>query len=188
MPFGHPGPSLPPRIVVLGSGHESAFGLGEGATERAAGCLAQALLLPHRPIAHPQAPQRWLGQLHDTSGGWLASLPLDPGQPLPDGSTWAEALGAWRQPALLIIAAPQLASGAAASTTALLRQWGVPLLGLAQWGGTWDGERRRRDGLPWLGRMEEGAGSEGGDSAAELAERLQWRWACLDLPSPLPSP
>lgn len=168
-------------VMVVGCGPEIAFRSPDGVPEQATRRLARTLCLPHRPITDPRSPHQQLRQLQDAPGGWLASLPMDPGQALPDGSTWAEALGAWHQPTLLMIGAQQHASGVAASTTALLRQWRVPLLGLVQWGGPWNGELRRRDGLPWLGRLDETAPGEG-DSASPLAELLVQRWALLDLP------
>ncbi|MEB3303722.1 MAG: hypothetical protein VKK99_03915 [Cyanobacteriota bacterium] len=176
----HPNPVA---IMVVGSGPESALRGSDGPTELAARRLARSLSLPHRPIKDPVSPHRQLQQLQASSEGWLASLPLDPGQALPDGSSWAEALGAWRQPTVVIIGGQQLASGAAASSTALLRQWRVPLLGLVQCGGAWKGDLRRLDGLPWLGRLGEGTG-EGCDSVSDLAELLLQRWILLDLPPP----
>ena len=128
----HPNPVA---IMVVGSGQEALLRGPNGPTELAARRLARALALPHRPISDPLSPDRELQQLQASGEGWLASLPLDPGQALPDGSTWAEALGAWCQPTLVTLGAQQLSSGAAASSTALLRQWRVPLLGLVQWGG-----------------------------------------------------
>ncbi len=171
---------LQPAWMVVGSGLEASF-TTDGPTESAARCLAGTLGLSHHPITDPQSPHQQMGELQAAAGGWLASLPLDPGQSLSDGGTWAEALGAWRQPTLLIIGSQQLSSGAAASTTALLRQWRVPLLGLLQWGGPWGPEMRRRDGLPWLGCLEEPA-ADGADSAEQLVDLLRRRWACLDLP------
>lgn len=166
--------------MVVGSGLEASF-TTDGPTESAARCLAGTLGLSHHPITDPQSPHQQMGELQAAAGGWLASLPLDPGQSLSEGGTWAEALGAWRQPTLLIIGSQQLSSGAAASTTALLRQWRVPLLGLLQWGGPWGPEMRRRDGLPWLGCLEDPA-VDGADSAEQLVDLLRRRWACLDLP------
>ena len=81
----------------------------------------------------------------------LLGLPLDPGLPLDLGGHWAEALGAWRQPAVLVVAAEQLQTGVPAAMTALLERWQVPLVGLVQWGEPWAWAERRRDGLPWLG-------------------------------------
>ena len=87
----------------------------------------------------------------------LLGLPLDPGLPVAGGGHWAEALGAWRQPALLVFSLKQLESGLPAAMVALLQQWQVPLVGLLQWGEPWDGPARRCDGLPWLGAMAPGA-------------------------------
>jgi hypothetical protein len=167
--------------MVVGSGLEASFA-PDGPTAAAARCLAGTLGLSHHPITDPQAPHQQMRELQAAAGGRLASLPLDPGQALSDGGTWAEALGAWRQPTLLIIDAQQLSSGAAASTTALLRQWQVPLLGLLQWGGPWVPEMRRRDGLPWLGCLKHPA-IDGANSASQLVDLLRRRWACLDIPT-----
>jgi hypothetical protein len=154
------------RAVVVGAGLETHVQRPDSANARVARRLARTLGLAHRAIDAPQDPQGQLQRLQGSPGGWLASLPLDPGHPLDGGGTWAEELGAWRQPALLVIDERQLPSGAAASTVALLRQWQVPLLGLVQWGGLWSPDQRRKDGLPWLGSLQEdreegmGAGDE----------------------------
>ena len=173
------------NVMVVGCGPEAAFRSPESATEQATRRLARRLSLPHRAMTDPRSPHQQLRLLQEADGGWLASLPMDPGQALTDGSTWAEALGAWHQPTLLLICAQQHSSGVAASTTALLRQWQVPLLGLLQWGGPWNGELRRRDGLPWLGRLEESSAGE--DSVSPLLALLVRRWALLDLPWQPPS-
>jgi hypothetical protein len=143
---------------------------------------------PLRDLAGELPPTRALAAL---AGGrsthrppaWLAALAIDPGLPLRDGSSWAEALGAWRQPTALVLDADQLATGAPAAATALLRQWRVPLLGLIQWGGHWDGDARRCDGLPWLGVLASAGmpleDEAGGDEVALLA-RLLLRWTMLD--------
>lgn len=106
------------------------------------------IALPHRP--DPAA----LAALETAAagpGGLLALLTVDPGLWIQGLGTWAEALGAWRQPALVVLPAAAHRSGAAAALVALLRQEGVPLVGLIQLGGDWDPEQRRQDGLPWLG-------------------------------------
>ncbi|MFO7630665.1 MAG: hypothetical protein R6W06_14365 [Prochlorococcaceae cyanobacterium] len=102
------------------------------------------------------------------AGPTLAWLPLDPGCWQGGCGTWVEALGAWRQPTLALIPAPQLAAGQAAALTALLRQERVPLLGLLQLGGEWQAEARRADALPWLGHWP--ADSAPGAAEAEAAE------------------
>lgn len=176
-------PAPPPlRSVVVGSGQEASLRRPECASERAAQRLARTLSLPHRRISDPWTPRGQLQQLQATGGGWLASLPLDPGHPLERGGTWAEALGAWRQPTLLVIAWPQLSSGAAASSVALLRLWRVPLLGVLQWGGPWSPEQRRQDGLPWLGRLEEATGPDQEESTRGVTDLLRRRWLLLDHP------
>jgi len=106
--------------------------------------------------------------------GALTPLAIDPGLPLAAGGYWAEILGAWRQSALVLLNAEQLQSGTPAAATALLQQWQVPLLGLVQWGGRWDDEARRRDGLPWLGWLDGSAEREPAVALA-LAAGLRWR-------------
>lgn len=115
----------------------------------------------------------------DRGPAGLAVLELDPGLSLPAGGRWVEALGAWRQPCVLVIEAGQLACGWPAAGTALLQQWRVPLLGLLQWGGTWDGLARRRDGLPWLGSAVDGEAGE--EQVRAVAAVLALRWQQLDL-------
>ncbi len=96
-------------------------------------------------------PQGRLAALAQEPGPWLWPLAPDPGAFLGERGSWAEALGAWRQPCLLLIPAAAAATGPAAAYCALLQGQGVPLLGLIQWGGPWLAVDRRRDGLPWLG-------------------------------------
>lgn len=120
--------------------------------------LAAALALPWAGCLDPAEPQSALAELPSA----LVALPLDPGQSLPQGATWAEALAAHRQPVLVLLSGVQVAWGLGAASAALLRQHGVPLLGLGQWGGRWDGELRRLEPLPWLGWLGDGAGGDGG--------------------------
>ncbi|MFM1800159.1 MAG: hypothetical protein RLZZ117_2437 [Cyanobacteriota bacterium] len=174
-------PSPPsPQVVVVGAGLATELGQPDSASARASLRLARDLTLQRLVIQRPEAPHDQLQRLQTRPEGWLASLPLDPGHPLEAGGTWAEALGAWRQPTLLVIDWRQLPSGAAAAGVALLRQWRVPLLGLVQWGGLWSPEQRRKDGLPWLGGLVE----EGGAAVAALLLR---RWQGLDHPWSAPS-
>ena len=129
-------------------------------------------------------PARVLAALADQPEGWLLPLPIDPGQELNSGGCWAEVLGAWRQPALLLIA-PQAPAGAPRAYSALLQSAGVPLLGLVQLGGRWDREVRRRDGLPWLGWQPSiEARDEDGMAAAELRAASRRRWRELSAAKP----
>ena len=153
-----------PLVVVAGGAAMAVTAL----QHRAAPALATALDLPWWEPLRPQSPQVALAGLAGR-GPCLVPLPIDPGLPLEGGAGhWAEALGAWRQPALLLLAGEQLNSGLPAAMTALLLQWRVPLLGLVQADGHWEAPARRGDGLPWLGNLE---GAEG----LALALELRWR-------------
>lgn len=187
----------PWRIVVVAIAAAAA----DGVPAAVAGRLAAAAGLRLHRIRAPQNPRESLAQLVQEGNGSLAALPIDVGLPLPEGGSWAEALGAWRQPTLLVLSGEQMATGLPAATTALLGQWGVPLLGLVQAGGRWRAGERRRDGLPWLGPLpapredSEPAGAEGStdrgsedggpeDGGSEqVLELLRRRWrALLELP------
>lgn len=175
-------------LVALGEAAES----GQGSQAPLADVTRRLAELSKAPVlalatqADPDAALRGIAeQAEHCEPGWLAGLEIDVGLALEDGRCWAEVLGAWRQPALLVIPAAQLTSGVPAAATALLRYWQVPLLGLLQWGGAWQPEARLRDGLPWLGRL---AQEERGDAALEsesaqlLAAALALRWRQLDRP------
>lgn len=147
-----------PRAVVAGLQHQ----LGPQ--------LAAALGLAWRAPLDPLDPPRALAALA-MSGPGLVPLPVDPGWPLHGAGHWAEALGAWRQPVLLLLAGEQLETGLPAAMVALLHQWQVPLVGLVQGDGAWDPDARRGDGLPWLGGLDSATGSVNSVAAA-----LALRW------------
>jgi len=132
--------------------------------------LARRLGVALVELSADEPPPQALARLRTADSPWVAALPCDPGLPLEAGGSWAEALGAWCQPALLLVPADQLGTGLPAAATALLRQWGVPLVGLLQWDGPWNPERRRADGLPWLGAATE---LEAGELQLLVARRLQ---------------
>jgi hypothetical protein len=132
--------------------------------------LARRLGAERVELAAEELPQQALARLGSIGRPWIAALPCDPGVPLDGGGSWAEALGAWCQPVLLLVPADQLECGLPAAATALLRQWGVPLVGLLQWDGPWNPERRRADGLPWLGAADE---LEDGELLLLVGRRLQ---------------
>jgi hypothetical protein len=160
-------------LVLAACGNAAATG---ALLAGAAPALATRLGLSPRQLAPADQPQRALATLAEASG-WLAALPLDPGLPLAGGGHWAEALGAWRQPTLLLLDAAQLDTGLPAAATALLESWRVPLVGLIQWGpaASWHEEARRGDGLPWLGWLD-----PAGEAGESLVPALRLRWqACL---------
>ena len=154
--------------------------------------LAAAEGVAVRELAGAGDPDGGLAALTAEAGGpWLAALPLDPGLPLERGGSWAEALGAWRQPCLLVVRGDQLDTGLPAAGAALLERWRVPLAGLLQVGGDWDPAERRRDGLAWLGWLPEIGEAEIGEIAgiaaierneqamAALQQVLRGRWRVL---------
>jgi hypothetical protein len=146
------GRQQPLRLVLAAMGRRPAIA---ALLEATAPALATALALPLRGLTPPEAPSEALARVHaptpDADSGWLAPLPLDPGLPLPANGCWAEALGAWRQPCLLLVRGNELDTGRPTAAVALLGQWRAPLLGLVQWGGAWSEDERRGDDLPWLG-------------------------------------
>ena len=159
-------------LVLLSPG-----GVSPGDGARLAGLLG---LRPLAGAVDPQAdPQAAMAQLAAEPQGWLMPLGLDPGAVLAQPGCWSEALGAWRQPALLQLPAAEAESGLARAYTALLVAAGVPLVGLVQLGGPWQPERRRVDGLPWLGWLPAEtplAGSLEEETAEALRLHLLARW------------
>ncbi|MEB3352506.1 MAG: hypothetical protein VKM01_09305 [Cyanobacteriota bacterium] len=180
----------PAGVVLVGLASGAASGPGSlpplsSVTRRLAEVLGRPVL-KLATVADPDAALSAIGgEAGAGRGGWLAGLEIDVGLPLADGRCWGEALGAWRQPALLVIPSHQLHSGGPAAATALLRQWQVPLLGLMQWDGAWQPEERLRDGLPWLGLLapdDQRDTALGCDGERALAAALALRWSQLDQP------
>ncbi len=165
----------PPALVLLAGGTPAALaGLQAQVAPRLAQALGLRLLDPLAPLSPDQALEALAAQAGPDP--LLAPLPRDPGQPLADGRHWAAALGAWRQPVLLLLAGEQLETGLPAALAALLQLWQVPCLGLVKWEGTWDPQARRRDGLPWLGPLSAGDAQEQG---LALRQAVALRWAAL---------
>ncbi len=155
---------------------------GLAALPQAAPRLQSLLALPattelSQLAAQSVEPDQLMAALQGHRGGALVALEQDPGRWLPAGTRWAEVLGAWRQPTLLLVTADDATSGLAAAYTALLDRSTVPLLGLVQWGGSWDGSARACEGLPWLGALQ--PGDHGAAGAEVLLEALKLRWQRL---------
>ena len=156
----------------------------DGVTAQPAALLAAQLQLRLLAWSIPaeQDPALTLAALAQEAPGWLLPLPLDPGADLALPGCWADALAAWRQPALLLLPAAAANGGLPRAYHALLAMAGVPLLGLLQWGLPWSAEPRRRDGLPWLGCLAAGDQSPAlADDPAAMAWPLllRRRWAAL---------
>ncbi len=167
-PPGEPRPPL--RLVLLSPGPAAVSATDLG---RAAARLAARLALPARRLdgADPDAA---LAALAAEPAGWLASLAEDPGGWQAWGGSWAQVLGSWRQPCVLLLPTLPAGSGLPAAYTALLERHGVPLLGLLQLGGAWDGTLRAAEGLPWLGRLEDDPGEGDDDELALVALGRCW--------------
>jgi len=118
-----PRPGMQRPLVLVAAGPAAAV---IALQQQAGPPLASALGLPWCEPLADRAPQQALAPLAQQGPG-LVPLPLDPGLPLPGAGHWAEALGAWRQPVLLLLAGDQLDSGLPAAMAALLHQWQVPL-------------------------------------------------------------
>ncbi len=176
------------QLLVVAQGAAGSLGGSADCLPTAVDRLAQGLNLPVRTIGSLADPQQAMAQLTLCRDPWLAAFPVDPGLGLDCGDCWAELLGAWRQPSLLVLEHVQLATGLPAAGTALLQRWQVPLVGLIQWGGPWNPDARRRDGLPWLGCLAGQPAELAEPSAVAVTEvadealvlRLRWRWAQLD--------
>lgn len=169
-------------LVLVAVGAQPALADRLGAAAERLGALSG---WPRQPLAADRPPAEALaalpqGRATQAPPAWIAPLPVDPGLGMESGGCWAEALGAFRQPTALVLGATQLASGWPAAATALLRQEGVPLVGLIQLGGAWEPERRRGEGLPWLGWLA-GAGGEAAEDGQEVLAALAQRWRRLDL-------
>ncbi len=106
------------------------------------------------PLGHSScedSPSKSLRDIAKSKG--LILLHGDAGKLHPEGLSWLEALGAWKEPVILLaIPSPNGdIPGTAASYCALTRYFSVPLLGIVQIGGVWDIKQRKIDGLPWCG-------------------------------------
>ena len=102
-----------------------------------------------------ESPKQILTSLPISSKG-LVELIGDPAKTLADGCNWLEALGAWRYPTILIAhSSPSGISGSVLAYAALCKELHVPLVGIVQYGGDWEPELRRLDGLPWCGWLPE---------------------------------
>ena len=98
-------------------------------------------------------PHQVLGLL-PTEGG-MVRLSGDAAMLHPYGGSWLEALGAWRQPTILMVAPLPSGEipGVAPAYVALCAVLDVPLIGVLQLGGPWNLSLRRSDGLPWFGLL-----------------------------------
>ncbi|BEV36420.1 hypothetical protein [Synechococcus sp. M16CYN] len=102
-----------------------------------------------------ESPRNVLASISTAIG--LQRLCGDAARPHCNGGSWLEALADWRLPVLLLVPgdADGGIPGSGPAYAALCRELKVPLVGLVQLQGIWDEDRRRKDGLPWLGWIPE---------------------------------
>ena len=134
------------RPFLVGAGHLSNDEMRAGSSSLASGWGSE--LIEYSCIDNPIEILNSLPKKN-----CLIQLLGDAAMLHPEGGSWLESLGAWRQPIILkVITTPSGdVPGTAAAYKALCEFLGVPLLGLIQFGGNWNHVQRRLDGLPWLG-------------------------------------
>ena len=138
--------------------------------------LAKACQCPLTTVPSGATPAAVLKNNPAAKG--LVRLSGDAAQPTPQGDvSWLHALADWRQTVLLLTTADSDGTipGTAPAYAALCRELNVPLLGLVQLQGPWNGPARRRDGLSWLGWIPDENHPDQADCIDALARRLQLR-------------
>ncbi len=105
-------------------------------------------------------PKEVLGSLPEEEG--LVQLLGDAAMHNSYGGSWLEALGAWRQPIVLMTIPTSSGDlpGFASAYKALCESLSVPLVGIVQIGGDWESLHRRLDGLPWCGWLSKDCQSD----------------------------
>jgi len=171
------------QLVLASAGSEPATTLA--ASQR----LASLLALPLADWPPSGSATARLAALGERPAPRLIPLLEDPGEWIAPDGRWADALGAWRQPTLLLLEAAAVDGGRAAAYTALLLECRVPLVGLVQWGGLWNPQVRRREGLAWLGALggpsPPAPGSIDEEQELALVHSLRLRWGqLLSFPGP----
>ncbi len=98
-------------------------------------------------------PNRTFERMED--GFQLVQLKGDAAKTIKDGSNWLEALGAWKKPTLLMTCPcpNNEISGEVTAYAALCEKLSVPLIGIVQVGGKWNKSLRKKEGLPWCGKI-----------------------------------
>ena len=138
--------------------------------------LAKACQCPLTTVATGASPAGIL-QSNPAAVGFVR-LSGDAARPTPQGdASWFQSLADWRQTVLLLTTADSDGAipGTAPAYAALCRELHVPLLGLVQLQGHWNGPARRRDGLSWLGWIPDNHHPDQSACLDALARRLQLR-------------
>ncbi len=86
----------------------------------------------------------------------MVKLDGDPAVSKTNGGSWLEALGSWKKLAILFTSPLHDSNeigGVAAAYVALCEKLEVPLVGIIQVGGEWNESLRKKEGLPWCGKI-----------------------------------
>ena len=162
-------------LALVGAGPLPELSMREGAQQLADRFSAELV-----PLACGSEPHSGLQALasrqRERNRPTLLRLSGDAAMLKGSSGSWLDALAAWRCPVLLLVQpnAAGLVPGMAPASVALCKTLNIPLVGLAQLGGSWDLQARRMDGLPWCGLLDTSDDAEAASDA--LVRSIQQRW------------
>jgi len=162
-------------LALVGAGPLPELSMREGAHCLADRFSAELVLLPCGSEPH-SGLQALASRQRERNHPTLLRLSGDAAMAQGSSGSWLDALAAWRCPVLLLVQpnAAGLIPGLAPASVALCHSLNIPLVGLAQLGGSWDSAARRMDGLPWCGLLDTADG--GGAASDALVCSIQQRW------------
>ncbi len=167
-------------LALVGAGPLPESSMREGSQQLADHCSAELVVLACG--SEPQSSlQAVASRQRERTRPTLLCLSGDAAMAQGSSGSWLDALAAWRCPVLLLAQpnAAGLIPGMAPASVALCHSLDIPLIGLAQLGGSWDQAARRMDGLPWCGLLDSPA--DGGDASDALVCSIQQRWKRMSL-------
>ena len=162
-------------LALVGAGPLADLSMREGAQQLADRFSAE--LVPMACGAEPHSALKALtSRQRERNHPTLLRLSGDAAMLKGSSGSWLDALAAWRCPVLLLVQpnAAGLVPGSAPASVALCKTLNIPLVGLAQLGGSWDLQARRMDGLPWCGLLDTSDDAEAASDA--LVRSIQQRW------------
>nr|AUG32729.1 hypothetical protein PLO_756 [Paulinella longichromatophora] len=131
--------------------------------------LSRQLSLMYQEADPRVDPYKILKILHSRRTPQLVTIIGNRSQSLGLLVEWSKALGATKQPCILLLSDTEgfSISSKAAAHQALLEKYGAPFIGILQIGGTWNPVERRCDGLAWCGWWQ---GFEASSISKEISE------------------
>ena len=162
-------------LALVGAGPLPELSMREGAHYLADRFSAELVLLPCGSEPH-SGLQALASRQRERNHPTLLRLSGDAAMAQGSSGSWLDALAAWRCPVLLFAQpnAAGLIPGIAPASVALCHSLNIPLVGLAQLGGSWDLGARRMDGLPWCGLLD--TTGDGGAASEALVRSIRQRW------------